>query len=373
MTDYSLIRFLPLAGLLLGLSCSGAVDSTAPANAGNSSQFPPSSPRSIGGEPPPSQPVDSEEELEAIVAQCKATREGIRSYRMHIKWETWKYSGSSLAEPLPDGQVISEGEGVWIEEGDKWRVHHSKRLEQQTSLLSSNLPMSDVPRPELPQVAFQYWAAYDGENYANRTTQHGLDELLFFPGPVVSVGEHVVVGASLFPFPLKWGFGSGSDYLDELYRKSIDKKMEARAIWDVEHFVDDSGRKIRLKAYHSREKRAGRMIEYILDPERDFQVVYVAGWDRPKGKKTMEKRKTLQQLADGRWFPQKVSHRHEDLFKEWEFSNVEFNIPLNPSMFTLNSFGLGPTVTMHRRNMDGTTSRFLFRDDQWVPASANRR
>ncbi|MBL7645022.1 MAG: hypothetical protein JNK74_02420 [Candidatus Hydrogenedentes bacterium] len=368
MTNYSLIRFLPLAGLLLGLSCSRQLDPSAVANAGDSPAVAISAaPASIGSEPPPSETGDGEEQIKAIMAQCKAAREGIRSYRLHIKWRTWKYAGSSLAQPLPDGQVVSEGEGVWIEEGDKWRVHHSRRKERAEFLLSPDLPSSAAPPPELPQGEFQYWAAYDGEDYAKRTTQHGLDELLFFPGPVVRAGEHVIVGPSLFPFPLKWGFGSGSDYLDELYRKSVEKKVEARGIWDVEYFTDETGSKIRLNAYHSREKRAGRMVEYVLDPERDFQVVYVAGWDRPGGMKTMEKRKTLQQLADGRWFPDKVSHRHEDLFKEWEYSNVEFNISLDPSVFTMNGFGLGPSVTMHRRNTDGSTSRFLFRDDQWVP------
>ncbi|MBL7645023.1 MAG: hypothetical protein JNK74_02425 [Candidatus Hydrogenedentes bacterium] len=157
------------------------------------------------------------------MAHVAAARQGIRSYRMHIKWHTRRFASTSLNNPLPTGVTVSEGEGIWIEQGEKWRVHHS-RCNQRTDLLfSPGLPLDTPPRSDFPQVEYQFWAAFNGDEYAMRSTEYATDFLTYCPGEVVRSGEHVQVGAALYPFPLKWGFGFGSEYLTSFTKNPCPK------------------------------------------------------------------------------------------------------------------------------------------------------
>ena len=317
----------------------------------------------LGAEEAPQDTSD----VRAILAKVRAEYEGIYAYRMTIKWHQRQFPETSLHLPLPLGELLSEGEGEWIEDGARWRVHQWRR-NQQTYLMMGK-PMTPAKRKMMPvDVPFQYWAAFDGANYANRSTQHGEDFLMYFPKATLEAQGDAMVGPNLYPFPLKLAFGTGHNYLEELFRETVElRAAEKRALWDVTHIDMEDGPKIKLVHYQSRKGREGRRVEYLLDPERNHQIVYTAVWDKPEGTMTMERHKMLQQLPDGRWFPLKITQRMRERYNEWEFSDVQFNVSIDPSLFTMETFQYGMATTMLYRNSDGSESRMVFRNGKWVP------
>ncbi|MBL7645024.1 MAG: hypothetical protein JNK74_02430 [Candidatus Hydrogenedentes bacterium] len=146
-------------------------------------------------------------------------------------------------------------------------------------------------------------------------------------------------------------------------------KVKVRPIWEIERFKVEGEPRIKLTVFQTRKGRDGHAIDFILDPERDFQAVHVLVWETFGVKKLEEHQRTLQELTDGRWFPSKVTVRKEDECIEREFSNVEFNVDLDPSIFTFQSFEAGASTIMQRKNLNGTDTIFLLRGGQWVPAS----
>lgn len=315
-------------------------------------------------------PADTglDEQIGSIVLQTKAARQHIRSYRMEIRWHERQFSAVPVDTPLPEGEIVSEGEGTWIQDGEKWLVHHPRRRER-VSMPQKQMGIPPAAPPLSTSLAeFKYWAVFNGDYYANRRTQNG-DNLNFYSKAMIDAGL-INVGPDLFPFPLKWGFGDGYCYLDEEFERSGSTAPPRPVRWEMERFNSEDGPKIRLVRLTRLEDRGyDRKTEFVVDPERDFLVVYTGLWESD-AEKLFEIRTVLQELVDGRWYPERSTIRRRNSYQEWEFSNVEFNPQLEPSMFSIDSFDVDPNSTrMYRRNAGNSSTTYLFKEGQWIPES----
>ena len=296
-----------------------------------------------------------DERIRAILLHLKAKRDSITSYSMDIAWERFEFPETPIESPLPKGVKVNYGEGTWTEQDGMWRVHRRKRWERP----ERPDPNSNVVRTETgDQGEYESWAVYNGEYFAFRQKDSAIT---LFPQEAIEA-KVVIHEPERFPFPLEWGFNTGSQKpLMAQYEKAREFTQ-----WRVEEIDEPDGPKVRI--YYGDADIGGT--ERVLDPLRDFLVVRVSSWDA-HGKLT-DKKLELQQLEDGRWFPKRATEREKDKWRTYEFSNVRFNQPVEASHFTVESFDFDRqnTILIRRRGHNfASGEKMLFRNGQWVPES----
>lgn len=296
-----------------------------------------------------------DERIRAILLHLKAKRDSITAYTMDIAWERYEFPETPIESPLPNGVKVNYGEGTWTEQDGMWRVHRKKRWERP----ETPDPNSNVVQPEASdQGEYESWAVYNGEYFAFRQKASAIT---LFPQEAIEA-EVVIHDPERFPFPLEWGFNTGTQ---KTLMAQYEKAREFTQ-WRVEEIDEPDGPKIRI--WYGQSGSGGT--ERVLDPLRDFLVVGVSSWD-PQGK-LMEKKLELQQLEDGRWYPKRATEREKDMWRTYEFSNVRFNQPVEASHFTVESFDFDRqnTILIQRRgNNFASGEKMLFRNGQWVPES----
>jgi len=305
-------------------------------------------------------------EIRAVLARNRAAREAVTSYSMRITWERREFPTTPLDAPLPEGKVISYGEGVWVEAGEKFRVHRTKRWERETAGPLPGLPPG-ARRPDVPSTEKEYttWAVYNGEYFANHS-QRAPDQIYLYPQKVLDTGVGAARG-ELFPYPLQWGFGFGTGYVDTEYEKGVD---HPRVRWSMERFEVADGPKIRLtRRTTSNAGDRVRRNEFVLDPVRDYLLVASRAWetsDTLVGERVFQ----LREWPCGRWYPVQATFRRLDSYHRYEFDEVRFNEPIEEGTFDFMSFDLDYTkALLLRRDSRNSESSFLYRGGEWIPES----
>lgn len=314
----------------------------------------------------PLKPEDPDDRLKAVLLQNKTAREGIHAYTINISWEYRNFEETPIDAPLPDGVVYSKGEGTWIKQGAMWRVHQRKRRDiVPVAAAKPNFDKtSDHPSQALEE--YSLLAVYDGEDFAQWNTK-SEDILYLYPAETIHA-KLVDHEAFLSPHPLRFGFGVGIAFLDEIYDTAQQPALKESTRWAVDEVESAEGPVIRLT--RSSLTTGGAYIkrcEYWVDPRRDFLVVYCAAWETPEEKSEVFEF-DLGQLADGRWFVDEARWRRKDDYQVHRFSEVAFNGAFDPAIFSMESIPYDPQSTrMIKQGEDGKNSAYLFRDGQWVP------
>lgn len=306
-------------------------------------------------------------EIRAVLARNRAAREAVTSYSMRITWEQREFPTTPLDAPLPEGTLTSYGEGVWVEAGEKFRVHRTKRWERETSGPVPGLPPG-ARGPDLPMAGKEYstWAVYNGDYFANHS-QRLPDQIYLYPRKVLDAGIGAARG-ELFPYPLQWGFGAGGGYVDTEYENGVD---HPRVRWIMEKFEAADGPKIRLtrQTTINTEGRV-RRTEFVLDPVRDYLLVAARLWDPSSNAMIIERVLQLREWPCGRWYPGEATVRRLDKYERYEFDEVRLNEPVEDDTFDFMSFDLDYTkVSLQRRDTPSSETRFLYRDGEWIPES----
>lgn len=314
--------------------------------------------------PAPVEGGDDQESIRAVILQNKAAREGIKSYSMKIAWERREYPETPVDAPLPEGRVVSYGEGIWMEEGEKWHVHRTKRWQS-----GDDLPSAGIARPadRLAGKEYSSWTVYNGEYFAEHNGKL-QGRIRLYPQEAIDA-KQVYPEGELFPNPLGWGFGfSGQGYLDVEYEKSM---RHGNGRWAREDFEADDGPKIRIRRtiFNRGENIPDHRTEFTVDPQRDFLLVALESWELPDTQLTHISM-TLGQLADGRWYPTYVTSRDRDRIHKFTFSEVKFNIDIDDVEFTIDAFDMDfSMVRLNRKKASGAETVMLYRDGQWIPQS----
>ncbi len=306
--------------------------------------------------------AEMKEQVRAVVLQNKAARQGIESYSMKIDWKRREFPETPLDAPLPEGRVISYGEGIWMEKGSMFHVHRTKRWERRDAANAPSLPSN---LHGLESNEYSSWAVYNGEYFAEHNSK--------LPGRIRLSSRDVLDAglmppdAFLFPYPLKWGFGYGTGYLDTEYEKSL--ALDGRR-WEREDLKTPAGPRIKLSRFTRISGTAQEArTDFVVAPEQGFLLASTATWN-PSGVQILQLDITLAPVGDGRWYPSRAVRRRVDDFHEYTFTEVTLNPDLDDALFTIDAFDLDYAATrIHQRKAGGGQTRLLFRDGQWIPES----
>lgn len=310
--------------------------------------------------------VDSDDRLKTVLLQNKAAREGINAYSVDISWEYRNFEETPIDTPLPEGVVYSKGEGTWIKQGAMWRVHQRKRVDIAPNVAAMLNVDKKSDHPSQAIQEYSLLAVYDGEDFTQWNTK-SEGTLYLYPAETIHA-KLVDHEAFLSPHPLRFGFGVGIAFLDEIYDTTQQPALKESTRWAVDDVESDEGPVIGLT--RSSSTAGGKYIkrcEYWVDPRRDFLVVYCAAWETPEEKSEVFEF-DLGQLADGRWFVVEARWRRKDDYQVHRFSGAAFNGTFDPAIFSMESIPYDPQSTrMIKQGEDGDNSAYLFRDGQWIP------
>ena len=301
-----------------------------------------------------------------MLLQNKAAREGIYSYGVDISWEYRRFEETPNDAPLPEGVVYSRGEGTWIKQGAMWRVHQRKRRDSVPDVAAMLNLDKTAGHPSQAIQEYSLLAVYDGENFAQWNTK-SEDSLFLYPAETIQA-KLVDHEAFLSPHPLRFGFGVGIAFLDEIYDSTQQPGVKESTRWAVDDVESDEGPVVRLT--RSSPTTGGEYIkrgEYWVDPRRDCLVVYCAAWETPEEKSEVFEF-DLGKLPDGRWFVVEARWRRKDDYQVHRFSGVTFNGKFDLAMFSIESIPYDPHSTLLiKQGVGGDNSAYLFRDGQWIP------
>lgn len=299
--------------------------------------------------------------VRAVVLQNKAARQGIDGYSMRLIWKRREFQETPLTDPLPEGTVISYGEGIWVERGGKFHVNRLKRWERPDAANAEHL-LPDLLALEGKE--YSSWAVYNGDYYAMHSSKL-QGRVYMFPRDTLD-SQLAQPDGELYPYPITWGFGFGGAYLDVEYEKGLAHSIVS---WKREDYETGDGPKIKLTRSTYIEKLGGdRRTEFVVDPQRGFMIASVNTWE-PAGALISQVTITLEALPAGGWFPSRAVERVVDTYYEYDFKDVVLNPEVDDSHFTIDALIENYEATrLHRRTLAGQT-RMLFRDGQWVPES----
>ena len=128
----------------------------------------------LGAEEAPQDTSD----VRAILAKVRAEYEGIYAYRMTIKWHQRQFPETSLHLPLPLGELLSEGEGEWIEDGARWRVHQWRRNQQTYLMMGKPMTPAKRIRPFMSQTCGLRMAPWCTESKGMPISEQSYSRLL---------------------------------------------------------------------------------------------------------------------------------------------------------------------------------------------------
>lgn len=310
------------------------------------------------------QGTDESERIETILLNHKAARQRIQTATFDQEWSLYEFDENRpVGDPLPGMRLAHGGQGTWTRDDYRWRIERETTrylmgIEAHEQVRSGIAMALESGEAQLDETS---WFVFNDDHYAfnphtdlNRIylTQHTDLE-----GSLDYVEQH------LLPNALRFGFGVGAWYLDEEY---FSKNHISE--WHVEDIQTEHGPAVMLVRYMpTLDPEVKRRSEFVLDPNRDFLITRFSHNDANNVLR-FELTVSLQQLPDGSWFPETIQRRKRDALFTLFVSNVSLNTAIDEDMFDISTCDWTPEVTrLDRRELDGTWTAMLSRDDQWIP------